>query len=106
MNTPNSVNKLWDWRDVVSVFRPTRLLFVRFEEASEEAKPAPRPRRVLYWLILSVAFLSCFVAGYCVVKYNAEGTIDPDQVRLVVEGLPNQGTATFAQAVQALSRRH
>jgi hypothetical protein len=73
--------------------------------ANNEAQPEPRPRRVAYWLLSSVALLS-FVAGYCLVKFTAERTIDPAEVNLVAEDGPNQGTVTFGQAVQALSYRH
>jgi hypothetical protein len=72
---------------------------------NNEAQPEPRPRRIMYWLLSSVALLS-FLAGYCLVKFSAERTIDPAQVDLVAEEAPNQGTVTFAQAVQALSCRH
>ncbi len=72
---------------------------------NNEAQPQPRPRRVAYWLLSSVALLS-FVAGYCLVKFTAERTIDPAKVSLVAEDVPNQGTVTFGQAVQALSCRH
>jgi len=53
-----------------------------------------------------VALLTFFVAGYYLVKSSAERTIDPDQVRLAAEGLANQGTVTFGEALQAVSARH
>ena len=73
--------------------------------ANNEVQPEPKPRRVTYWLLLSVALLS-FLAGYCLVKFSAERTIDPAQVSLAAEDIPNQGTVTFGQAVQALNCRH
>jgi hypothetical protein len=72
---------------------------------NNEAQPEPRPRRVAYWLLSSVALLS-FVAGYCLLKFTAERIIDPAKVTFVAEDVPNQGTVTFGQAVQALSCRH
>jgi hypothetical protein len=72
---------------------------------NNEAQPEPKPRQVKYWLLSSVALLS-FLAGYRLLKFSAERTIDPAQVSLVAEGVPNQGTVTFGQAVQALSCRH
>jgi hypothetical protein len=102
----NSDNKLLCWRDVVSVFRPTGLLFGQFQETAKEIKSRPRLRRVAYWLILSVALISSFAGGYYLVKYSAGQIIDPDQLRSAAEGGPNQSPVTFAQAVQALRVRH
>jgi hypothetical protein len=32
--------------------------------------------------------------------------MDPEQVRFATENVPNQGTVSLAQAIQALSVRH
>jgi anti-sigma-K factor RskA len=73
--------------------------------ATKEAPLEPSPRRARYWLLSSVALLS-FLAGYCLVKFSADRILDPAQVSLAAEGVPNQSTVTFDQAVQALSLRH
>ena len=73
--------------------------------ANNEAQPEPRPRRVRYWLLSSVALLS-FLAGYCLVKFSAERTLDPAQVSLAGDSVSNQSPVSFDQAVRALSFRH
>jgi hypothetical protein len=101
----NSANQFLCRADVVRFIKRSRLPFGHPALTAKAAKPAAKRREVSYWLLSLVALLS-FSAGYYLVRYGMARPVEPDQVPLAAEGLPNQDTVGFDQVVAALSRRH
>jgi hypothetical protein len=59
-------------------------------------------KTALYFVIALAALVSLLVA---MESFAAPRMADTDQLRLAVQDVPNEGTVTFGQAMQAVSRR-
>jgi hypothetical protein len=93
MSTSNSTN-IWERRFGVS------------KRNTKEPRIASGPRKFTFWLSSLTALLS-FAAGiFCLQATRTTRTMDPEQARFAAENVPNQGTCSLAQAIQALSIRH
>ena len=70
------------------------------------AKIKPGVGETAYLLIALAALISLVVGIFFLAESGSTRTMDPYQVRLAAEGIPNQGAVTFDQAIQMLSVRH
>ena len=92
MSTSNSA-KIWARRFEVS------------KGNAKESRIASGPRKFIFWLSSVTALLSFSAGIFCLQVTRTTRTMDPDQVRFANENVPNQGTVSLAQAIQALSIR-
>ena len=70
------------------------------------AKTKPGVGETAYWLIALAALIALVVGILFLADSGSTRTTDLYQVRSAAEGIPNQGTVTFDQAIQMLSVRH
>ena len=93
----------------MSTSNSTRILERRFRVPQENAKE-PRigsgPRKFTFWLSSLTVLLSLSAGIFCLQATRTPRTMDPEQARFATENVPNQGTVSLAQAIQALSVRH
>jgi hypothetical protein len=62
--------------------------------------------KFIFWLSSLTGLLSFSAGIFCLQMTTTTRTMDPDQARFATEHVPNQGTVSLAQAIQALSIRH
>jgi hypothetical protein len=106
---------------IIDFFEARRRLSAEFERDKEtetklrhgkavaghkySVEPASALKPAFYFLI-SLAGLASLLAGiFCMKEFTTPRMTDTDQLHLAVRDLPNQGSVTFDQAMQALSGR-
>jgi hypothetical protein len=95
--------------ETMSTAKSVKTLERRFGVSEGNAKELPitsGSRKFTFWLSSLTALLFFFAGVFCLQTSRTTRTIDPDQVRFATENVPNQGTVSLAQAIQALSIRH
>jgi hypothetical protein len=93
MSTSNSA-KIWERRFGVS------------KGNTKEPRIASGLRKFTFWLSSLTVLLSLSAGIFCLQATRTPRTMDPEQARFATENVPNQGTVSLAQAIQALSVRH
>jgi hypothetical protein len=96
-------------RQTMSIRNSANALGPRFgvcRGITKESNIASGLSKFTFWLSSLAALLSFSAGIFCLQVTRTPRTTDPDQVRLATENLPNEGTVSLAQAIQALRIRH
>jgi hypothetical protein len=93
----------------MSISNSAKILGRRFRVSkgiTKESNPAPGLRKFTFWLSSLTALLSFSAGIFYLQVTGTPRTTDLDQAGLATENVPNQGTVSLAQAIEALSIRH